>query len=258
MARESDAYSHFNFNCNQFSGLSGYMPIQRKLLPGQEAPGPHSFTGRPMLKLQQILELLRGNTLHWCCCQEIAGQLSVAKKMAEAQDQRSALPMSSAEFMLLGPIENFSKTVQEGLHAASAVSGMIRGGYNPRGSWVPGERHAEGTYIPTIKGSTMPYETLLIARNKGPAFGGTAAAYIANLKTPAGTIPNSLGRARTGIQAQSDREKAENACKTIELGILAIQNEPQGDPFKTPSALAYLECNLVRAKNLSRALQALR
>jgi hypothetical protein len=258
LAREQDAYSHFNFNCNQFSGLSRYVPIQRKLLPGQEAPGPNRFSGRPMLKLQQILELTRGNTLHWCCCQDIADQLSVAKKMAEKQFGHSALPMGSAEFLLLYPLDCFSKTVQDALLAAREVSSKIQDGYNSPGDFKLGDKHRDGTYIPTIKGSSMPYETSTLTRNKGPAFGGTAAVYIASLRAPAGMGPSTLVKARTGIQVQSDREMAQQAREKIKAGIWAIQNEPQQDPFKTPKALAFLERNLIRAENLSRALGAMR
>ncbi len=44
--------------------------------------------------------------------------------------------------------------------------------------------------------------------------------------------------------------------KEIEEGIRALQTEPQGNPFKTNDALAFLQRNLMRADSLLRMLDS--
>lgn len=250
IAREADEYDHFNFNCNQFSGLKPLMVVQRPQWKGGDALVIQK--NKPMLKLEQILGVLRGNTLHWLCWQDIFGQHHVDL------NKSAGLVRGCAGYGLLkGGLDCFSPTVQAALEAALALINKIEGSYNSQGSCRVGETpHKEGTFVQTKKEGTVTsraYENFWAVRNKGPINSKALENY---LGTTRGVISSVVNKARTGgIEIGKDRDGIEGWRKTIREGISALLTEPQGNPFITAHARAFLERNLVRADNFLGALK---
>lgn len=248
IAKEGASDDHFNFNCNQFSGLEKFVPVARTLLPGQSPPVNGKPTwqqihhNKPCLKLEEILQLVAGNTLHWLCCQELSDQVHVEVK------NTSNLPMGLAEFEQLKPLELFTETVQSALYAANNVAGHLVQNNNIRGGASTKVGHQDGTFDNGVQRNIASARYTTKTNNEKVAF---------HLQTTGGRISLALDDARRGIDADYDRKKVRECRLQIQAGIDDLRTV-RLDPFKAEDALRFLERNLMRADNLLKAWAQLR
>ena len=230
---------HYNFNCNQFSGL----PL---------LGGTGKFSDKHVLKLEQLFSVLHGNTLHWCCCQVIYGQNYIPSPTLPDS------PFSSAE------LASFSPTVREAIEASISLSFMIRLGQNDTKEVRSiSSSHLAGTFVRYDANHPSPGGSIslrpLPIQPKEPRIPKSFAEDwgVNKKKMPMG--PAGLCRAwANGLntRTEEDVDRVMQLLMKISIGLLAIRSEAQGDGTIIQEAESLLQRKLLAAGHFLKILQS--
>lgn len=255
---------HFMFNCNQFSDLNMYrpwpqLPVLEKSRPWpcgprdkdgipaswseemgkllQPIPEAHEWSGKKqVLKLEEILAVLQGNTIEWMCCQDLA------MERYEVGIAKPEKPQTNTD--------GLSERVKAGLRAMVGVSAEIaRSHYVPQNPRL-GASHIEGIWasIPNTRERISKEETKTL-----PNMGGTRSPHDALNRNARNRSENKSG-VKVLVKVQDVREKAMASRGIINTALQALQDEPQGNPFRADQARAELRRGLLVVENFLRNL----
>ncbi len=270
---------YFMFNCNQFSGLKTYEPLPqrpvlepiyptatRRPLIGSQQPlqGPrmalqvpqpdkHPWSKKQILKLEEILTVLQGNTIEWTCCQDV----TMERYKADIGEPPEKPEMNA---------DGLSHRVKAGLAAMTEVSQEIASGHYPGLYEKLGNAHSEGIWARMTDGEFDG----LPAKHRAAVWAGmpNGKGKKTLLDLDGGkTRPNMDGvsqpflilrAARNGMNVRDARQKAMASRVKINDALHALQDEPQGDPFKVHRAIADLQRGLLVVDNLLQNLNRLK